>query len=488
MNLENLTLRELVGLSKMIDAMRQQRALDAPFRWRGSIEHLAESDIAAIENMYAFLHSQHTNIEQNYGSLENEPVENLIGKENMNKFMHEQYAVSGGNESGIKGNYESEILDGSISSTEAMVAAQRAEHAISGGNDSSIRGNRESEDLDFAARERSHRMEAYNSTPGRYDGGIGGSYDDMSTAEHDQLAASNKAVNLGQNNHAGRYDSGIGGTLEDMSTSELDQLAASNKAVNLGQNNRAGRYDGGIGGTMEDAIASGDGLSHLEAARTSQIAESRPHVITLQALLQNPHSFDADSFRMVVSQGLKNNQMLMEFMNHFRERLAEQIELIANTPKTPEELISRNAQMKNKFLNDPASASSLTTEGVRMHAKSVVEAYLNIYAHLRHEVIEQNGVIDPSYINISDDMISRIFDAQKQLGREKLSQLIMMPTPLKKHSQYNLGDFISPAVAALYSLDSGMRKAGAGLDIKNYVYKNPKSPRWQEPQMEDEGM
>ena len=84
-------------------------------------------------------------------------------------------------------------------------------------------------------------------------------------------------------------------------------------------------------------------------------------------------------------------------------------------------------------------------------------------------------------------MISRIFDAQKVLGREKLSQLIMMPTSLKTHSQYNVGDFISPAVAALYSLDPEMRKNGVGLNINTDVYKNPKSPRWQEHSME-EGM
>ena len=111
MNLEDLNLRELVGLNRMIQDMRAKRALDAPFKWHGSIEHLAESDIKSLENMYNFLHSQHTNIEQNYGCLENERIEDLIGTENMNKLMSEQYAVSGGNDSEIRGNRESEDLD-----------------------------------------------------------------------------------------------------------------------------------------------------------------------------------------------------------------------------------------------------------------------------------------------------------------------------------------------------------------------------------------
>ena len=112
MNLEDLTLKELVLLQDMIDDLGRERALQTPFMWHGSVDQLDESNIVLLENMYKAIHNEHPNTEQLLGSYENEPIEKLIGKEAMKKILDAEHAVSGGNDSAIRGNLESAIYDG----------------------------------------------------------------------------------------------------------------------------------------------------------------------------------------------------------------------------------------------------------------------------------------------------------------------------------------------------------------------------------------
>ena len=88
MNLEDLSLKDLVVLNRMIEHLGRERATKITIKWHGGVDQLSEADILPLENMYKVLHSQYQNVEQLYGPYENEPIANLIGIENMNKVQY----------------------------------------------------------------------------------------------------------------------------------------------------------------------------------------------------------------------------------------------------------------------------------------------------------------------------------------------------------------------------------------------------------------
>lgn len=184
MNLEDLSLKELEDMAVLIKDAQTKRASQSIYKHFGSQEDMSmsEHDFAAAEiknrqyeDASKVVYKDYGSLDQmsdaeishfadmvkhvymqraqksgidNYGSYDKMSSSEISSKERETKFYQEQYAVSGGNDSTIKGNVESVILDGDAEHLEAMQSQLRREHAVSGGNDSTIRGNVESAILD----------------------------------------------------------------------------------------------------------------------------------------------------------------------------------------------------------------------------------------------------------------------------------------------------------------------------------------------------
>ena len=148
---EDLSLEELKKIEDVKKYMSEEglkRGTGRPFH--GPVDDLVGSGGAdsMAEEIKARQYGDALSGEVNGGSIDNVVASDGVSVvEAMIRGIRSSHAVSGGNDSAIKGNRESEILDGNVESTQSMVAMKRRAHAVSGGNDSGIRGNYESEIL-----------------------------------------------------------------------------------------------------------------------------------------------------------------------------------------------------------------------------------------------------------------------------------------------------------------------------------------------------
>ena len=134
MNLEDLTSEELKSLEETLRKQGYDRAATEGFRHTGTIDGLTNEQLASMAAEIRTRQYQDAAREtySDHGSYDKMSDKEISSLENMTATLRAEHAVSGGNDSAIRGNYESEILNGNIENTEARVAYQRTQHAVSG--------------------------------------------------------------------------------------------------------------------------------------------------------------------------------------------------------------------------------------------------------------------------------------------------------------------------------------------------------------------
>ena len=419
MNLEDLTLKELVILNRMIEDRGREWAIKTPLKWHGGVDQLESADIPVLEGMYRVLHEQHPNVEQLFGPHENTPIESLIGAENMEALLRGEHAVMRGNDSAIRGNYESEILNGGIATTEAIKAKVVSDNAVSGGHEiGTIRGDRETEILSGTAGTTEAMVaqirKEHAVSGGQEIGSIRGDREYEISSGSSGTAEAMIAQLRREHAVSGGNDSGIRGNYEsEILNGGIETTEAMVAKIRRDNAVSGGHEIGTIRGTVEDMENPGN-------AGEEQWKASFDHVKYLDSVLSNPHQIDDKRFREAVLRGIKDNSV---FSRHFTPKLigtlGEQVKLITSCPTDMASLQALNEKLSLKLFSSPEEIGTFDRDQVRAMAKTNVEAYLNVYSRLIAELRVADAEIDPSYVDIFSEK-DGIFEAGKYVGPIKM--------------------------------------------------------------------
>ena len=134
MNLEDLTAEQLKSLEEMIRHQDYNRASEGGVLHHGTIDGLTAEEINAMATEIRtrqYGDAARTTY-SDHGSYDKMSAEDIALEEARVGFQNTQNAISGGNDSAIRGNIDSLVRDGDIVSEEARVKFQTQAHAVSG--------------------------------------------------------------------------------------------------------------------------------------------------------------------------------------------------------------------------------------------------------------------------------------------------------------------------------------------------------------------
>jgi len=284
--------------------------------------------------------------------LENLTEEQLAQLEREVSSARIAQATKGGNDSSIRGNYESAIFEGSISGLESMQAQQKTDYAISGGNDSAIRNT----------------LEGYSA-------------EELSSLEREIATAREKYAVSGGN------DSSIRGNYESLNVNEL-RAQESMVAQMRRENALSGGNDSSIRGNTESAIIEGN-IDHLEAQVKQQKIDDAWAIAYFSGLNQNPRIENEQEFKSAVRRSIQSNRIINKFFDEFTDTLGTKLFVLKNL--TPNQ-----------------------TEAIE-ESKRLIEEYLNIYGRFMFELKTQDASINYVALQMPDFIKETLWQQQKRL-------------------------------------------------------------------------